>query len=503
MKEMDGFEVEVSRALGELATVSRGTVEEARASIADLPDRRERRVGRAGRRAPRLSFRRSPALSLVGVAAVLIAVVSISLAGKYQVAPVASASQSLAASPAVTETPAPSATATVNTDDKTPQPLPDELPVVLRGYSLNVVGWSPDGSAVAIAEQRLTDAFPLPTVHIFDRNGTEIWNIQAAQFGWLDSARFVIIRFEMTAEGNVTGNRAYFGRLGSQNLTPIPGDYDGLVAGRSGAVALTVHRDAPSASQPQYVVVTGTTTSAPRSGYPMAWSRDGAQLAVAHPLPASATASTSPIPSSPSMGARPAAQTAGWLEIVRASGESVASLRDIQTPIDGQVRFSPDGARVSFRDDTNAATTGAQTSVAEVATGRVGSIPKAGTVTWIDSNELLVVDSAGSSSTAVGNILSWKPAVGDLQTYAVGDVVTGSGRGTVVSGTSAERLGGTAAFNSYPAARAGPATSGQFASAGPIVYPIDDSAWSPDGKSLVLVCGSYLVDTETAVLVTF
>ena len=97
------------------------------------------------------------------------------------------------------------------------------------------------------------------------------------------------------------------------------------------------------------------------------------------------------------------------------------------------------------------------------------------------------------------NAGDWKGA----QNYAVGDVVTGSGRGTVVSGTSAERLGGTAAFNSYPAARAGPATSGQFASAGPIVYPIDDSAWSPDGKSLVLVCGSYLVDTETAVLVTF
>jgi len=203
------------------------------------------------------------------------------------------------------------------------------------------------------------------------------------------------------------------------------------------------------------------------------------------------------------MGARPAAQTAGWLEIVRASGESIASLSDVQTPIDGQVRFSPDGARASFRDDTNAATTGAQTRVVDLATGGVSSVSQTGTVTWVDSNELLVVDLASGGSTGVGNIVSWKPAVGDLQTYAVGDVVSGSGLGAVVSGTSAERLGGTAAFTSHPAARAGPATSGQFASAGPIVYPIDDSAWSPDGRSLVLVCGSYLVDTETAVLVTF
>ncbi len=472
----DRFELEVTATLAKLSRVDRSTVELTRASIAALPDRRSSRTARVGLRLASWSVRRRQALSLVGLGALVVAIVGVSLFGRFQSAPVGPGSPTPSTeTPLKTASAPPSVKPTPTLTDRPPQAFDETLPVVYTGGSLRTLGWAPDGSAFAILDQQRSSDL-LSTVHLIDRFGVETQSIDASQFAWLSPSALVIIRFQSGPDGDK--QHAYVGRVGSQELTPIPGSYYWIVAGPSGAVALMKDWDGTLASQPQYVVMSGGTPSAPRSGYPTAWSRDGSMLAVFHPT------------STPPPGGGGGGQTAGWLEVVRSTGESVASARKIQSPITAFVAFSPDGGRVALDGAANSAGTG-NIRVLNIGSVRVDAVgvQVGGIVgqafTWAGNDELLFGDS------------SWSAKTGKVATSPTSDVYGASGLGMVVRGSNATHL------FTWTNPNAGAVTSGTFSLGASTSNAIPDRAWSPDGRSLVLISGDSMAARMDAVMVRF
>jgi hypothetical protein len=371
-------------------------------------------------------------LSLVGVGALIVAVVAVSLVGRYRLAP------------AFAET----------------------LPIAYTGNALSAAGWSPDGSHFAIGEFTIDSGATYtgmgvirnPTIHIFDAAGVELESRGGLSFAWLDASSYVILRDDSV--GGVGYWGAYMGRVGSTQLTAL-GSYERIVAGPSGAVALSLPWDRTLA--PQYVVVSGGQVSQPREGYPAAWSRDGSMLAVFHP-----TQETGPDGNGGPIG---------WLEVVRSTGEHVASADRIQTPMTAQVAFSPDGARVAFRDESNPKATLPHMGVLELSSGRLASIPRVGSFTWANNNELLFVED--------NTVLSWSAIAGEVSTYGSGDVVGASGRGVVVLGNDAKH---TLTWTNTAAGAIQVEPTSITLASGPY-QGAADAAWSPDGKSLIIIVG--------------
>jgi hypothetical protein len=484
----DRFELEVTETLAVLAKVDRSTVELTRASIAALPDRGPSRTAGFGLRLPGLSIRQSPSLSLVGVGALVLAIVAVSLFGRFQSAALGPGSPTPSmATPLLTASPSPGDLPSPTSTNRPPQAFDETLPVVYTGERMGMLGWSPAGSAFAVMDRPRGSALipPVPTVHLFDRSGVEIGSVDGWEFAWTGPTSFVVLRLEaVPGAADTAQGQAYLGRIGSTQLDRLSGTYDNLLGGPSGAVALTLPWDGTLATQPQYVVVSGA-VSEPRGGYPAAWSRDGSMLAVFHPT------------KTPPPGDGGGGQTTGWLEVVRSTGESVASARQIQSSITAQVVFSPDGNRVAFRDDTNAAGQGEQIGVLEVASGRLSSVPKFGLFTWASTTDLLFVDLSSSIPSQNNHIYSWSATTGQLAAYGTGMIVGASGQGAVVVGMDV-----TPALtwtNTTP----GAAGSGAFSlGAGPWMG-IPDAAWSPDGQSLILISGDGMEALMDAVLAQF
>lgn len=473
----DRFETQVSEMLTEHAKVDRSTIELARASIEALPDRKP--VGHSGAvwLRPGRSLLRAPVFSLVGVCALVVAVVAVSVFGRFGNSAIARSAAPSSAAPVVTASPSPTdllmPTAAQNTlSTRRPTPaFPETLPVAYTGVNAELVpaGWSPDGSHFAIEE--LPAAPWNSMIHIFDAAGVEVESRSGLSFAWLDTTSYVLIRDDSVAGvGGAWG--AYVGRLGSTQLSSL-GSYERITAGPSGAVALSLPWSQTLADPPQYVVVSGGKVSQPREGYPAAWSRDGSMLAVFHPTQ--------------DVGSGSAGLT-GWLEVVRATGEHVASADKIESDVAVQVAFSPDGARVAFRDESNPTATLPHMGVLELPSGSLASIPRVGSFTWANNNELLFVED--------NTVLSWSATTGEVSTFGSGDLVGASGRGVVVVGSDVtHRLTWT---SSAPGS-----ASGEFSlGAGPWVG-IPDAAWSPYGKSLVLIAGDASAAQMDAVLVKF
>ena len=484
----DRFEPEVTGMLAARAKVDRSTVELTRASISALPDRRSSRTARFGLRLPRLPMWWRRALSLVGVGALVLAIVAVSLFGRFHSAPVGPGSPTPSmATPLLTASPSPGDLPSPTSTNRPPQVFDETLPVVYTGERMGMLGWSPDGSAFAVMDRPRGSALipPVPTVHLFDRSGVEIGSVDGWEFAWTGPTSFVVLRYEaVPGAADTAQGRAYLRRIGSTQLDRLSGTYDNLLGGPSGAVALTLPWDGTLATQPQYVVVSGA-VSTQRDGYPAAWSRDGSMLAVFHPT------------KTPPPGGGGGGQTTGWLEVVRSTGESVASARQIESDVSAQAAFSPDGARVAFRDDTNAAGQGEQIGVLDVASGRLSSIPKFGLFTWASPTDLLFVDLSSSIPSQNNHIYSWSATTGLLAAYGTGTIVGASGQGAVVVGMDV-----TPALtwtNTTP----GAAGSGAFSlGAGPWMG-IPDAAWSPDGTSLVLISGDGMEAFMDAVLAQF
>jgi hypothetical protein len=157
-----------------------------------------------------------------------------------------------------------------------------------------------------------------------------------------------------------------------------------------------------------------------------------------------------------------------------------------------EVAFSPDGSRLAFRDDTYVATKGEQIGVLEVRTSALAWVPTFGPFTWASGDQLLFADlrwdKSGNPNTNP-EIHSWLANTRTVDTYASGEVVTASGQGAVIVGVA-----GTVTWSDWSTGHSGtwtfdgdlgcawsPATGLALACA------IQDSAWSPDRRAVVLV----------------
>jgi hypothetical protein len=347
-----------------------------------------------------------------------------------------------------------------------------------------IIGWSPDGSHFAILEHPSGSGLlpPVSVVHIFDRAGSEVGSVIADEFAWTGPESYVVLRY-VPAPGradSTTEGDAYLGSIGSTELQRFVGNYDNILGGPSGAVALIQPWAGTVMPQPSYVVVlAGGGVSAQRSGYPAAWSRDGGMLAVLH-------ATSAPVGFA---GLPP-----GWLEVVRSTGESVATARQVESDFRGPVSFSPDGARVAVFEGANLATEDQKIGVLETASGHLANIPKSGAFTWASNDELLLAYLANGSADLNDRILAWSASTGRLTDYGPGNIVGASGEGTVISGFDGA-LGLAWTTRSASNAASGTVSLGDSPWMG-----VPDAAWSPDGASLILIAGDARSSTMDAVL---
>jgi hypothetical protein len=184
----------------------------------------------------------------------------------------------------------------------------------------------------------------------------------------------------------------------------------------------------------------------------------------------------------------------GWLEVVRSTGESVATARQVESDFRGPVSFSPDGARVAVFEGANLATEDQKIGVLETASGHLANIPKSGAFTWASNDELLLAYLANGSADLNDRILAWSASTGRLTDYGPGNIVGASGEGTVISGFDGA-LGLAWTTRSASNAASGTVSLGDSPWMG-----VPDAAWSPDGASLILIAGDARSSTMDAVL---
>ncbi len=433
-------------------------------------------------------------MALAGVAGILVVIVAVSVISRYQIglatpgsatpmigarSPVSTPTPMIGARPPVT-TLTPTGAAPVESLPTIGPAFPETLPVVYTGQNLRMLGWSPDGSLFAVMESpQLGSRVQSPSILIFDRSGARVGAEEGEYFAWIDSSQYVVLRFTLSDPTAGTGfDYAYLGEVGSTALTQLPGEYGGLLNGPSGAVALVLPWDGTVASPPQYVVISSGVPSQPRSGYPVAWSRDGNTLAVIHPDEDTPFGFGGP--------------AFGWLDVVRPTGQRIVAARNVEigllTPA---ATFSPDGALVAFLDYTNVATGGQQIGVLDVGSGLLTRTDNFGAFSWSGDDHLMCADRTS------GHILSW--SVGNQPfTYGAGTIVGASRDGLVVAGTEDASELSVTSTSDGTWGELGTLTLGGWPVGG-----IPDAAWSPDGRSLVLISGEPGLTYEDAVLARF
>jgi hypothetical protein len=445
----DPFDLEVTAMLAERATVDPVTLARTRAFVAALPNRESRSARAFGPRRQWFGHLR------VGLAIAAIVALVVGLAGFSALVRM----RGEAAPSVVAKTPRPSPA------------YPQTAPVVLTGPGMMMFGWSPDGSHFAVGQS----GEPY-TIHLLDRTGREVGELDASQFGWLGPDRFVILRRGLPWNDGLSGD-VYIGRLGSSELTKIAGDYMQIVSGPSGAMALDL--DWPDPWLASYVVWSGNAFTQPRDGWAERWSRDGKALAVMHR-----------VQSDPS---------AGWFEVVRPTGENVASVKDLGGW--GNFRFSPNGASLAFTDTSYY--TGVHVKVLDLRTGQSTTVPNETPNTnayeWLDGETLLLPDGATRSTW------SWSSITGMLTAFSPDALRGASGQGAVamsgVDGSDAEKL-------TIRSVGANPKTLKVVDLGAPLAWDglISESEWSPDGSSVVLLSGSVFfssVDPVDVLLVSW
>ena len=413
--------------------------------------------------APRLRPNFGAPLALVGVAVVVVLVVGSGLVGRRQdLGPAVSSSPTATGSVAVPTPTVPVSTPTVpvSTPTHPPASASPGSQVLLTG-PVQHVAWSPGGTKIAVVEG--ASGGP-SSVLIIGVDGTTIRTVNALDLAWIDDSSYV------TIAGNPPG--IIVGHVGSSAAEMMPGNVSGFIlAGPTGDMALTLSETGSN----HYMVWGAAGLSDPRDGVPVAFSPDGALLAVVHYPRACCAGLPSPAPTT-----APGPTT---LDIVRAdTGESVRVTADVSWGYGALVSFSPDGRLVAFRMDAKDQESLERVGVLDVASGKVW-IVDAGTVwslAWTDDSHLLILSQSPATSTPAGLPVTISYAPQDVDEVAV------SSRGDVAmprhdaSQVVIDRAG-TQETIDLPGTR-------------------HDLTWSPDGSALIAICADNTSQTPDEVV---
>jgi len=241
------------------------------------------------------------------------------------------------------------------TDSTGPGPVATPRPVATPGSDVSVkvaalsgwpIAWAPDGSHMLVA--RGSGWTNQRQIQIRDSAGGLTGSFNADHATWVDS--HTIAAATQAGGGSVgkgPGGSSVTVRLldlGGNLTATIPGQYSEGGPSSSGAILLgsgtgylaIASQGGWGPSQSTYLIWDGQVLSSAHAGMPLAFSRDGKQLAVLHPSGGSAAASSQ-----------------GWLEIVAMpSLDTIASLSHTNVRVASQgngpgyapdAAFSPDG----------------------------------------------------------------------------------------------------------------------------------------------------------------
>lgn len=420
--------------------------------------------------APRLRPNFGAPLALLGIAVVSVVILGSGLwRGRQDLGPAASPSPTIMGSVAVSTPTVAVSTPTVAVSTPTlavptlTRPPASGSPgrQILMTGQVQRVAWSPAGTKIAVVE----GASGAPSiVTIMDVDGSTIQTVNAWDVAWIDDSSYI------TTSGHPA--EIIVGHVGSSAAEKMPGVVSGsIVASSAGVMALPLEENGSD----HYVVWGAAGLSDPRDGVPVAFSPDGALLAVVH-YPRGCCAG----PPSPAPSEAPGPTT---LDIVRTdTGESVRVTADVSWAYGALVSFSPDGRLVAFRMDPKDQESLERVGVLDVASGKVWVVDAGtvGSLTWTDSSHLLIGSMSPAASTPAGMPVTISYAPQDVDEIAV------SSRGDVAmarhdaSQVVIDRAG-TQETIDLPGTR-------------------HDLTWSPDGSTLIAICADNTSQTPDEVL---
>lgn len=415
---------------------------------------------------PRLRANVGVPLALVGVGVVAVLALGSGLwRGRQDLGPAASPSPTTIGSVPISTPTVPISTPTVPISTPTHQPTPASpgSQVLLTG-PVQDVAWSSAGTKIAVVEG--ASGAPL-TVTIMSVGGSTIQTVNADDVAWIDDSSYV------TIAGNPPG--IIIGHVGSTAAEMIPGNVRGtILAGPAGVMALPLEETGSD----HYVVWGAAGLSDPRDGVPVAFSPDGALLAVVHYPRAGCDGCDGPPSPAPSEAPGPTT-----LDIVRTdTGESVRVAADVSWGYGALVSFSPDGRLVAFRMNPKDQASLERVGLLEVATGKVWVVDAGtvGSLSWTDDTHLLIGSLSPATATPAGLPVTISYAPQDVEEVAV------SSRGDVAMALhDASRVvidrAGTQETIDLPGTH-------HFLT------------WSPDGSALIAVCADNTVETPNEVV---
>ena len=394
------------------------------------------------------------AFALGTTAVVAVAIASLLMTRGSGVADSSSALPSAGASGSAVSTPSPENTPSTTEIVQSPSmPIPPTLDpaksprlatLAVSDVNANsVVRWVPDSSAFAL----INVAGPSVThgdAIFFDAKGSQLGAIDATDIGWLDAHNYVAFRPTDPITGAGT---AWSGQIAGDATPTIPGSFSGILAGSHGTVALSYFTDGSTGAE--YALFSDGKLGARRPGVPMAWSGDGAMLAVLHVTQAQVSVGGS---------------DSGWIEITRAAdGSARQAIRSTRVGRLDRVSFSPDGRYLAVGGDAS--------SVIEVSTGHVDRLATTyvRSLGWkpdgsilVDTNEPYLSLWRAGSIEQTDLVSGWYWSLSSAGVIADGDGQA-SARLTVYLGDGARSLDLPATVSSWP-------------------------AWAGDGRSLVAIC---------------
>jgi hypothetical protein len=362
-------------------------------------------------------------------------------------APSADASNSFAStqSPATTLSPSEIAPSpSIGTLTAEPVKGPRLVTLAVSDVNANtVVRWSPDSSAFAVVNVAGPGVTHGNTV-LFEANGLQLASVDATDIGWLDARTYVAFRPTDPVTGAGT---AWMGSVAQDSTTTITGSFSGIVAASQGRVALSYF--AADSTRAEYALVSTGKLEARRPGVPIAWSADGAMLAVLHVTQPQVSIGGS---------------DSGWVEITNAAdGSSVQSFRSTKVGRLDRVAFSRDGRYLGFGGESS--------SVIEVSTGKVSRLAATyvRSLGWMPDGTILVDTNASNlsvwragSTQQTQMVSGWYWSVSSAGVVADGDGQA-SAKLTIYESDGVQSLDLPASLASWP-------------------------AWAWNGRSLVAIC---------------